>query len=72
MGQKKSVLSLMRYAALHHFDALLVRPHDLLAPLVQWLQCLLSSVFLFHFLEMGCCQKFKTSMGRIYRGPQLM
>ena len=36
---------------LHHFDALLVQPHDLLAPLVQLLQCLVSCVFFFASLE---------------------
>ncbi|MFO0108615.1 MAG: hypothetical protein ACK52H_15335, partial [Burkholderiales bacterium] len=33
--------------------ALLVQPNDLLAPLVQLLQCLVSCVFFFHDLNMG-------------------
>ena len=38
---------------LHHFDALLVQPNDLLAPLVQLLKCLVSCIFFFHDLNMG-------------------
>jgi hypothetical protein len=43
---------------LHHFDALLVQPHDLLAPLVQLLQCLVSCVFFFHDLNMGTIARY--------------
>jgi hypothetical protein len=51
---------------LHHFDAPFVQPHDLLAPLVQLLQCLVSCVFFFHDLNMGQSPEIQD-----FNGPNL-
>ena len=47
--------------------------NDLLAPLVQLLQCLVSCVFFYPFSKHGGNhQEFKTSLGRIYKCQQII
>jgi hypothetical protein len=53
---------------LHDLDGLLMQPHDLLAPLVELLQGLVSCVFFFHYLLIRkFIRKFQTYLGRINR-----